>query len=111
MIDSYATERTNTLTNEWWQAFFSDYFLLATSLLPYGVGFPSKKLETLASLDHTMWFHAPFRADEWLLCEFEGVRASGARALSVGRLYRRDGVLAVTCAQEGLIRLRSDIQY
>ena len=92
-------------------AFFSDYFLLATSLLPYGVGFPSKKLEVLASLDHSMWFHAPFKADEWMLCEFESPAASGARALSFGRLYRQDGALAVTCAQEGLVRLRSDIHY
>ena len=73
---------------------------------------PSKvSLRRLASLDHSMWFHAPFKADEWMLCEFESPAASGARALSFGRLYRQDGALAVTCAQEGLVRLRSDIHY
>jgi len=54
-----------------------------------------------------MWFHAPFRADEWNLLELECPRASGARALSFGRLYTPSGVLAVSCAQEGLLRLRS----
>ena len=54
------------------------------------------------------WFHdVPFRADEWSLLELESPRASGARALSFGRLYTRDGIQAVSCAQEGLIRLKS----
>mmetsp|Transcript_56951 Transcript_56951/g.129036 ORF Transcript_56951/g.129036 Transcript_56951/m.129036 type:complete len:255 (+) Transcript_56951:398-1162(+) len=89
-------------------AFYSDYFLLATALLPHGIGFPSSRIDTLASLDHSMWFHdVPFRADEWSLLELESPRASGARALSFGRLYTRDGIQAVSCAQEGLIRLKS----
>ena len=85
--------------------FYSDYFLLATALLPHGVGFPSPRIETLASLDHSMWFHSKFRADEWMLLELESPRACGARGLSFGSLYTTDGVLAVSCAQEGLIRL------
>ena len=62
----------------------------------------------LASLDHSMWFHSPFRADEWMLYECESPRACGGRALSFGRLYKQDGTLAVSTAQEGVIRLRPD---
>jgi len=86
-------------------AFYSDLHLLTTSLLPHGVGFPSFRLGTLASLDHSMWFHAPFEADSWMLMELESPRMSGGLGLSFGKFYRPDGVLAVTCAQEGLVRL------
>jgi acyl-CoA thioesterase II len=86
-------------------AFYCDMHLLATALLPHGVGFPSPRLGTLASLDHSMWFHAPFAADAWMLMELESPRLCGGRGLSFGRLYRPDGVLAVSCAQEGLVRL------
>jgi hypothetical protein len=52
-----------------------------------------------------MWFHQPFRADEWLLFQFDSPAASSSRALCFGRVYTRDGTLAVTCAQEGLVRV------
>jgi acyl-CoA thioesterase II len=58
-----------------------------------------------ASLDHAMWFHRPFRADEWLLYDQESPSASGARGLAEGRIYRRDGTLAVSVVQEGLVRI------
>jgi acyl-CoA thioesterase-2 len=59
-----------------------------------------------ASLDHAMWFHRPFRADEWLLYSQDSPTAYGARALSRGMLFTRDGSLAVSVVQEGLVRLR-----
>jgi acyl-CoA thioesterase-2 len=59
----------------------------------------------LASLDHAMWFHRPFRADEWLLYECRSPTASGARGLAEGRFSTRDGRLVATAVQEGLVRL------
>ena len=59
----------------------------------------------MASLDHAMWFHRPFRADEWLLYECRSPTASGARGLATGRFLTRDGHLVVTAVQEGMIRL------
>ena len=60
------------------------------------------------SLDHSMWYHAPFRVDEWMLWALECHRVEGGRALVLGRLYDAAGVLAVTVAQEGVVRLRED---
>ncbi len=59
-----------------------------------------------ASLDHTIWFHRPFRADEWLLYDQASPSASGARGLGIGRVFTEDGTLVATVAQEGLIRRR-----
>jgi acyl-CoA thioesterase-2 len=58
----------------------------------------------IASLDHAMWFHRPLRADEWLLYHQKSPSAQGARGIAEGFIYRRDGALAVTVIQEGLIR-------
>jgi len=60
----------------------------------------------MASLDHTIWFHRPFRADEWWLYDQWSPSAGGARGLSLGRVFTQDGTLVATTAQEGLIRLR-----
>ena len=59
----------------------------------------------MASLDHAMWFHRPFRADEWLLYECFSPTASGSRGLATGRFLTRDGTLVATTVQEGLVRL------
>ena len=61
-----------------------------------------------ASLDHAMWFHRPLREDEWLLYTLESPSMSGARGLTTGRFYRRDGTLVASVVQEGLFRLRSE---
>lgn len=58
----------------------------------------------MASLDHAMWFHRPFRADDWLLYAQESPSAHGARGFVTGRLFTRDGTHVVSVAQEGLIR-------
>lgn len=84
-------------------AYISDYAFLGTALLPHH---RQHKVHFMVSLDHSMWFHAPFRSDHWMLYECESPWAGGSRGLVHGRLWRRDGVLAVTCAQEGVIRVK-----
>ncbi|ELU10040.1 hypothetical protein CAPTEDRAFT_18472 [Capitella teleta] len=86
-------------------AYLSDWTLLGTALLPLPVD--SFNINMIASLDHSMWFHNHFRADEWMLYECESPRMIGGRALTLGRLWRQDGTLAVSVAQEGIIRASS----
>ena len=62
----------------------------------------------MASLDHTIWFHRPFRADEWWLYEQYSPSAQGGRGLALGEVYTPDGTLVATVAQEGLIRLPAE---
>ncbi|HEV2610832.1 MAG TPA: acyl-CoA thioesterase II [Noviherbaspirillum sp.] len=93
------------LTHEALFAYVSDYGLLWTSLQPHGVVMGDKRLQ-IASLDHTIWFHRPFRMDEWLLFAMESPNASGGRGLCMAYVYNRAGDLVATVAQEGLIRLR-----
>src|SRR3546814_8860513 len=82
----------------------SDMSLLDTALLPHGGSWHSPDL-FMASLDHAMWFHRPFRADEWLLYSQDTPPASGGRGLGRGNIHTADGQLAVTVVQEGLIRV------
>lgn len=86
-------------------AYASDLTLLAASLVPHGAFFGSSDIQS-ASLDHAMWFHQPFRADEWLLYDQLSPSASGARGLAMGRLFTAEGRLVATVMQEGLIRSR-----
>jgi len=83
----------------------SDMTLLGSTLVPHGVAVSDPTMQS-ASLDHTIWFHRPFRADEWLLYDQVSPSASGARGLAVGRVFTEDGRLVATVAQEGLIRHR-----
>ena len=85
----------------------SDFALLDTTLLPHGVPAPSPKLQQ-ASLNHSIYFHAPFRADEWLLHEMASPAAAGGRGLAMGLVYDRAGRHVATVVQEGLIRLTHD---
>jgi acyl-CoA thioesterase-2 len=87
-------------------AYTSDYAFLTTALKPHGVTWLTPGMQ-VTSLDHAVWFHAPFRADEWLLHVMHSPRSAGARGLVLGRVYTRDGVLVATTAQEGLTRRRS----
>jgi acyl-CoA thioesterase II len=84
-------------------AYLSDLTLLDTAALPHAIAWNDSKY-VMASLDHAMWFHRPFRADEWLLYAQESPSASGARGFTMGHLFTRDGTLVVSVAQEGLIR-------
>jgi acyl-CoA thioesterase-2 len=85
-------------------AYISDYQLVATSTLPHGIRLESGQL-FLASLDHAMWFHRPFRLDDWVLYTMDSPNACGARGLARGEFFSRDGRLVATTAQEGLIRV------
>lgn len=84
-------------------AYASDLTLLGTSSRPHGVSWLMENFQS-ASLDHAMWFHRPFRADEWLLYVMDSPSASNARGFNRGSIYTRDGVLVASVAQEGLIR-------
>jgi acyl-CoA thioesterase-2 len=86
-------------------AYASDMTLLDTSLFAHGRNIFDRDLQ-VASLDHALWFHRPFRADEWLLYNEDSPSASGARGFSRGSLFSRDGRLIASVAQEGLIRRR-----
>ncbi len=87
-------------------AYASDMTLLDTSLFAHGTSVFDPKLQ-VASLDHAMWFHRPFRADDWLLYAEDSPSASGGRGFTRGSLFTRDGRLVASVAQEGLIRVRS----
>ncbi|HVJ29453.1 MAG TPA: acyl-CoA thioesterase II [Gammaproteobacteria bacterium] len=85
-------------------AYVSDYQLVSTATLPHGIHFAEGNVQ-LASLDHAMWFHRPFRADEWLLYAMESPNASGGRGLALGRFFTRNGALVASTAQEGVVRV------
>jgi acyl-CoA thioesterase-2 len=89
-------------------AYASDMTLLDTALLPHGIGWFSEKIQ-MASLDHAMWFHRRFRADEWLLYVQDSPSASGARGFNRGLIYTREGKLIASVVQEGLMRLRGSV--
>ncbi len=88
-------------------AYASDMSLLDTGLLPHGIGWFDNKVQ-MASLDHAMWFHRPFRVDQWLLYVQDSPSASGARSFNRGMLYTKAGQLVASVAQEGLMRPRDD---
>jgi acyl-CoA thioesterase II len=86
--------------------YLSDVTLVGAALAPHdtSLGHPAT---LVASLDHSVWFHRPFRADEWWLYDQVSPSASGGRGLVTGRVFTRDGVLVATVAQEALIRRRA----
>ena len=83
----------------------SDMTLLDSVLLANGLAWDDNRRIMVASLDHAMWFHRPFRADEWLLYDQQSPTASGARGLAIGRLFTREGAHVVSVVQEGLLRV------
>jgi acyl-CoA thioesterase-2 len=84
-------------------AYASDLTLLGASLLPHGIIIGDRRIQP-ASIDHALWFHREFRADEWLLYDQASPSASSARGFATGRLFTEDGRLIASVAQEGLIR-------
>lgn len=88
-------------------AYVSDYGLLGTAMYPHPFG-PNSKHVQAASLDHALWFHRPFRIDDYLLYSLDSPNAGGGRGFSRGSFYTRDGVLVASSAQEALIRVRDD---
>jgi acyl-CoA thioesterase-2 len=89
-------------------AYASDYTLVDTVLLAHGLAWGESNV-TGASLDHAMWFHGPFRADEWLLYAQESPWSGGARGLAHGEMFTASGRLVVSVVQECMIRVREDV--
>jgi acyl-CoA thioesterase-2 len=85
-------------------AYASDFHLIGTTTFPHGISYLQHNV-VMASLDHALWFHRPFRVDDWLLYACDSPSASGARGLARGQIFSRDGRLVASSAQEGLIRV------
>jgi acyl-CoA thioesterase-2 len=85
----------------------SDMTLLGSTLVRHGLHISHPRMQS-ASLDHTIWFHRPFRADQWLLYDQASPSASGGRGLAIGRVFTEHGTLVASVAQEGLIRVREE---
>lgn len=120
-LDLLAPEKTEPVQQLWFKAsdagmpkdlgihqcvlaYMSDMTLLDTCLRPHGVNYLNPKTQ-IASLDHAMWFHRPFRADDWMLYTQSSPASSGGRGLNFGHVFTRDGTLICSMSQEGLIRL------
>lgn len=89
-------------------AYISDMGLLNSSLVPHGLerrGRPDEQKLIMASIDHAIWFHRPFRADDWFFYDCRAQSTSGGRGLSRGSLYCPDGTLFASTTQEGMIRI------
>jgi acyl-CoA thioesterase II len=88
-------------------AYATDYQLLGTSTRPLGVSSASRpeRVKMIISLDHSIWFHAPIRTDEWFLYDMVVDYVGSNRAFTRGRIYTRDGILAASVAQEGILRI------
>ncbi|MFN0296007.1 acyl-CoA thioesterase [Acinetobacter albensis] len=85
-------------------AFYSDFTLMTTALRPHGLSYLSPSLQC-ASIDHAMYFHKPFRADEWMLYDMDTTVSASSRGLNFGRMWQ-NGELVCSTSQEGLIRIR-----
>jgi acyl-CoA thioesterase-2 len=88
-------------------AYISDFGLLGTALYPHPYSPQSKEIQA-ASLDHALWFHRPFRLDNYLLYSLDSPSLESSRGFSRGSFYTRNGVLVASSAQESLLRLRTD---
>jgi acyl-CoA thioesterase-2 len=86
-------------------AYTSDMGLLDTALVPHGRTLFEKEFMA-ASLDHALWLHRPFRADEWLLFAQDSPNLHGSRGFARGLIFKQDGTLVASVAQEGLVRQR-----
>ena len=85
-------------------AYASDFHLLGTANFPHGISYYQPNVQ-MASLDHALWFHRSFRADDWLLYSIDSPSAQGARGLARGQIFDRHGRLVASTAQEGMIRV------
>jgi len=89
-------------------AYASDMSFLSTSMRPHGLSWQTPGMQT-ASIDHAMWFHRPCNFNDWHLYVQKSPSAQGARGMNFGEIYSRDGRLVASAAQEGLIRLRPNL--
>ncbi|CEP11507.1 hypothetical protein [Parasitella parasitica] len=86
-------------------AYASDSGFINTAATANGFTYNSESIGMMTSLDHSVWFHAPARADKWLLYDIHSPRTNNGRGVAFGRIYSQDGVLVATTAQEGIVRL------
>ena len=86
-------------------SYASDFNLLPTALFPHGKNFLQPNMQ-VATIDHSMWFHRPFKMDEWILYDMDSTSASGGRGFVKGQFFTQQGELIASAAQEGLIRDR-----
>lgn len=84
-------------------AYISDFQVLATAMLPHGLSLSKGNVRS-ASLDHAIWFHGNFRADDWLLYATDSPWSGQARGFARGEIFTRDGTLVASVAQEGMLR-------
>ena len=122
-VDPFAPERREPAKHVWFRAegampespilhqavlaYASDYGLLGTALLPHSLSFMMRGVQA-ASLDHAVWFHRPFRVDDWLLYANDSPAAAAARGFARGSIFTQGGTLVASTAQEGLLRLRHE---
>ncbi|MGQ8363788.1 acyl-CoA thioesterase [Glaciecola sp. 1036] len=85
-------------------AYASDYHFLSTSLLAHGLATYDKRLR-MATIDHAMWFHKPFKFDEWMMYQIESSFSGNGRAIVQGKILDQNGQLVATAVQEGLVRI------
>ena len=102
-IKSVAPLPDNQLIHQSMLAYTSDYGFLETALMPHGVSIGNRYLN-IASLDHAIWFHRPFKLDDWLLYVADSPFAGGARGFVRGQIFNQSGELVASTVQEGLIR-------
>ena len=102
--DRISAEVDETSLHQAIAAFYSDYTLMTTALRPHGLSYLSPSLQC-ASIDHAMYFHKPFRADEWMLYDMDATVSASSRGLNFGRMWQ-NGELVCSTTQEGLIRIR-----
>ncbi len=94
------------LIHQYLLGYASDWGFLVTALHPHGVSLLTPKFQ-VATIDHSIWFHRPFKMDEWLLFAIESPTASNSRGLVRGEIYNRNGDLVATAVQEGVMRFKS----
>ena len=102
--DKIAPEMDEISLHQAIAAFYSDFTLMTTALRPHGLSYLSPSLQC-ASIDHAMYFHKPFRVDEWMLYDMDATVSASSRGLYFGRMWQ-NGELVCSTTQEGLIRIR-----
>jgi acyl-CoA thioesterase-2 len=93
----------NQLIHQYLLAYASDWGFLVTALHPHEVSIMTPNFQ-VATIDHSIWFHRPFKMDEWLLYAIESPTAANTRGLVRGEIYNQKGELVATAVQEGVMR-------
>lgn len=105
-IKATGTLPENQLMHQYLLGYASDWGFLTTALHPHGVSLLTPNFQ-VATIDHSIWFHRPFRMDEWLLFAIESPTASNTRGLVRGQIFNQQGALVATAVQEGVMRWKN----